>query len=472
MDTRLLYALAPAIVPARSHERSPRVSLDLAIRNDGPEEVVVRSIALSLEVGPGGGDLTDRDRGIVPTSGSAAWSFEPDEADDPSADLPLTFVARPIPPVRGLALGETVTFQLADIVVNQRVGLAVIRVAERTTSGEEVDHRIAVLRVQKVQPPLRIDRFEADPVVVLSGGPVRLSWETTTAAECEIRPDVGRVNAPYGEIVVQPLIPTVYTLIARGKGPPVRAMAAANVDLVEIVSFLATPRSIAAGDPVTLSWKTVNARSCTLDPGEIEVPTQSEGYVVHPDGQTAYVLNARGAAGVVDSREQLVVLGKPKILSFEVVPRSVDPGNGATLSWVTLGALSAEIDGIGPVDLPSGSRPVRPDADTTYVLRAVGTDGSAEASVTLAVGPIRIDVQRQASGASWSSKRASAMRLIYERAFDGRPLFDQPTGLQGVVSWRTHGVGSEEIRVVLEGTGPAHAPVSVEAGQYFGLPPG
>ena len=73
------------------------------------------------------------------------------------------------------------------------------------------------------------------------------------------------------------------------------------------------------------------------------------------------------------------------IQRFVAVPSEIEAGAAATLSWAVEGAESVEVDnGIGLVPA-NGSRTVRPEVTTNYLLVAV-------AGTSLATATIRVEV--------------------------------------------------------------------------------
>jgi peptidoglycan-associated lipoprotein len=80
---------------------------------------------------------------------------------------------------------------------------------------------------------------------------------------------------------------------------------------------------------------------------------------------------------------------KPSIVRFQVEPRQIEQGSGATLSWQVDRAYEVHIDpDIGLVQ-PGGSAKIHPRQSTTYVLLAKGPGGDikGEATVTVRVPP-------------------------------------------------------------------------------------
>jgi hypothetical protein len=75
----------------------------------------------------------------------------------------------------------------------------------------------------------------------------------------------------------------------------------------------------------------------------------------------------------------------PQIIRFETSPRSVRPGEGATLTWQVLNATSVTITpGIGSVGR-NGNYAIRPDRTTEYTLTASNEFGTVSAVTNLVV---------------------------------------------------------------------------------------
>jgi hypothetical protein len=100
-----------------------------------------------------------------------------------------------------------------------------------------------------------------------------------------------------------------------------------------------------------------------------------------------------------------------EILSFEAVPRRIEPGQAATLRWAGVNAYSVSIaPGLGAMPI-RGSRTVMPEATTTYTLTITGPDGAETASVTVEVA---------GTAARRAAPAASAAPTV-PRLADGRP---------------------------------------------------
>lgn len=236
-----------------------------------------------------------------------------------------------------------------------------------------------------------IEKFSASPANVKSGETAYLSWKVTNAKAIEI---IGIEKEPEGRlplegtIEVWPETTTTYLLRAYGAdGSVVSAVATVNVDAVgkaKVVSFTATPATVAPGETVKLAWKVSNVKSIRI----IGVEKEPEGNYeegaleVWPLVTTTYVLEATGYNGEVASASVTVkVVEKPpvKILSFEASATEVTFGKLVTLKWTTENAVKVKlVTSTGAVldNRPlNGSISVTPNKTTTYTLVAVDASG-------------------------------------------------------------------------------------------------
>ncbi|MGD0857270.1 MAG: hypothetical protein ABSA18_15975 [Dehalococcoidia bacterium] len=75
----------------------------------------------------------------------------------------------------------------------------------------------------------------------------------------------------------------------------------------------------------------------------------------------------------------------PNIVSFEAIPSTIPAGDTSTLKWVTIGAVTVNINqGIGPVALNSNI-PVTPLATVTYTLSATNRYGTSTAEAQVII---------------------------------------------------------------------------------------
>jgi hypothetical protein len=136
--TRLAYTVSPSAVAAAQPGRGPStVILQLSVYNGSGDDVACSGLRFTLPVGPGEHDLTERPDLIEASlPAGAPWTVQRDGGE---------VLARPIPPLPGLARGETLRITLAGVRINAALGAAAITVQE--TTGEV---RQTALLVNKV----------------------------------------------------------------------------------------------------------------------------------------------------------------------------------------------------------------------------------------------------------------------------------------------------------------------------------
>ena len=93
--------------------------------------------------------------------------------------------------------------------------------------------------------------------------------------------------------------------------PPPPAATAPPATPAPTAQITATPSQISAGDQVTLSWRTTDATSATID-GIGDVPTTGVKTVT-PTSSTSYHLVARGDGGTADATTQVTVNAPPAV---------------------------------------------------------------------------------------------------------------------------------------------------------------
>ena len=180
---------------------------------------------------------------------------------------------------------------------------------------------------------------------------------------------------------------------------------------------------VISGDEQTarLSWSSTNATSVTITPN-IGAQPPSGALDVLPADTTTYTATATGPGGTSDPFSVTVTVAKPLDLVFQANPPVITPGQSATLTWTTNGALSFSIDnGIGnQSSVSSGSVTVSPTATTTYQATANGTNGQVltqqitvivqQVIVSLSVGNSCITAG-QSTSLSWTSTNAATISI-------------------------------------------------------------
>ena len=85
----------------------------------------------------------------------------------------------------------------------------------------------------------------------------------------------------------------------------------------------------------------------------------------------------------------------PSIESFTAIPLTIEDGDSTTLNWMTRGASSVTISGVGGTLPADGTTTIRPTTTTTYTLTAtneVGTEISESVTVTVTYPIVSLDV--------------------------------------------------------------------------------
>jgi uncharacterized membrane protein YgcG len=199
--------------------------------------------------------------------------------------------------------------------------------------------------------------------------------------------DVPPVTPP---VVVPPVVPPpVVPPPVTPPTPPVTPQAECNY-----LTLSAT--SITAGQPVSLSWKTTNATSITIDNGVGTVtPTAGGSVTVTPTGNTTYTATVTGANNSVNCQASVSVVttppppppptNGPSCTYLHADTTTINSGDAVTLTWASNDASSISIDnGVGTVTpTASGSVVVHPTSQTTYTATVPGAAFNSNCQVTV-----------------------------------------------------------------------------------------
>jgi hypothetical protein len=159
------------------------------------------------------------------------------------------------------------------------------------------------------------------------------------------------------------------------------------VNIPQVVTFVATPQNIDAGQSTQLCWQVTGATNISITPGVGTNLNANDCASVSPTVTTTYTLTATNGSGQIQANATVNV-GQVRILSFTSNP-VFSPNSGAdvTLEWKTENANSVVLVGndISPQTLaPNASFVVRPISNSTYTLTAYGPGGQT-VSVTISV---------------------------------------------------------------------------------------
>lgn len=251
-----------------------------------------------------------------------------------------------------------------------------------------------IVRVLAANPT--IASFTAIPPQIGAGATSTLSWSVSDAVRVEVRDgsttliDTTDLD---GTLSVSPTLDTTYTLTAFGLSA--NAAATTTVSIVPaptVASFAASPTSVSAGGPATLSWQVTGATRVDISDGRTVVGTSPSligTLSVSPSVTTTYTLTAIGQFTNTRATVTVTIVPDPVVTSFRATPPSISAGGSTTLSWSVTHATRIEVsDGVttfvNSANL-SGAQTVNPSATTTYTLTAIGPLATATATATIRV---------------------------------------------------------------------------------------
>jgi hypothetical protein len=126
-----------------------------------------------------------------------------------------------------------------------------------------------------------------------------------------------------------------------------------------VLSFTAAPSNVAAGAPVTLTWRTANAQTVVIDPASTASSLPTRGSItVTPSVTTTYTITAEGVGGA--TRESLTIRVGEDATPVIVSPARSDlvkgatyelRGSGTDLAWY----YDADSDGKGRLPIDTGA---------------------------------------------------------------------------------------------------------------------
>lgn len=162
------------------------------------------------------------------------------------------------------------------------------------------------------------------------------------------------------------------------------------------VYMTASPSTIVAGSPVTISWTSTNATSCDgyLPNYTTNVPLNGS-QVFYPTVTTTYNVSCTNSSGSVGSHHRVVTVTQPpqnpaNILSFYASPNSVPYNGTTTLYWSVSNATSCTAGGYwsGNKNANGGSQAIAAlvSNPTVFTLTCTGPGGSDTASTSVTVG--------------------------------------------------------------------------------------
>ena len=189
-----------------------------------------------------------------------------------------------------------------------------------------------------------------------------LTWTSANATSVRIDQGIGPV-ATSGSLTVSPASTRTYTITAEGPGGTVTASVLVTVNQPPEVTLTAEPDRVIKGDPVTLTWTSLNADSVSIDP-EPGVVVLNGSHEVYPRIPTLYTITATAAWDVMPTVAAVFVGVVPREAAY--IPITVNPGiaYGLAVMDLEIPAVTYTIESIGKK--PFGVVP-HPSLDYLYV---------------------------------------------------------------------------------------------------------
>jgi hypothetical protein len=282
--------------------------------------------------------------------------------------------------------------QFADF-LNSEQGLVLLKAGNGSNTYSTVVTTPTVVATPPTPPSAPTVSISAPPGTIPYGGCASLTWGVTGTYTSAAISNYGPVTAstPNPLPVCNLIANTTFQITATGPGgsaTPASAFVTVGAQPTPpVISFFsAYPNPVLSGKPLTLTWNTVPATGTAVKINNTPVPTDCTSYTVTP-------ANLTGDTITVSFKIEVTVTGAPtssQTIYVDVAPippkplatistdcAVITPPQCATLSWSSTGAISANLDPIGPVAPSSPGLQVCPANTTTYVLTVTNSVGDS-----------------------------------------------------------------------------------------------
>jgi sugar lactone lactonase YvrE len=274
--------------------------------------------------------------------------------------------------------------------LNHPLGIAVGADGKLYVSSEN-----SLLAVALAAPVSRFGvAVTASATSLILGQSATLSWASADAASCTASGDWSGSKALTGNESVTPSAAgtTTYTLTCTQSVSGATKSASVTITTVlpaPTVSLSASASHIKPGDPVTLTWSSTTATSCTSTGAGWSGSQNPAGSVTlnPPDGLQAYTLTCTGGGGTA-SASTSVAVALPPAVTFNASALSIPLGGSTTLTWSSTDTTSCTAAGAWSGNKStSGSQVVTPSVagSQTYTLSCGGLNGYDSKSVVVSV---------------------------------------------------------------------------------------
>ena len=199
----------------------------------------------------------------------------------------------------------TINQGIGEVETNGSLTVSPVETTTYTVTAVDGQDRVATdqATITVLQAPV-VD-FNADPEGVAPGGSSTLTWSCSDADTVMLYP-FGWYMDMSGSYTVTPDATTTYRIVATGLGGTTTASAAVTVYQPPVVSIVADPQTVYAGQPSILSWTSSDAASVSMD-NEIGAVEQNGSMVVNPTQTTTYTVTAAGPGGTATASVTVTV---------------------------------------------------------------------------------------------------------------------------------------------------------------------
>jgi hypothetical protein len=235
----------------------------------------------------------------------------------------------------------------------------------------------------------------ADPTSLpVGGGDVTLVWSSTGATTATLGQGIGAVPVS-GSMQVNIDTTTTFVLTVTNNVGSSQASVTIGVGDAQTMppagSIVAHPTHLpGGGGEVTLVWSSTSATDASINNGVGPVPL-SGSRKLYVEATTTFELRLSNSVGTATDTVTVHVetdVSNPPDGSFAATPSSLPQGGGEVLlEWSSTNASRASIDnGIGEVPL-NGSKQIRVDVSTLFILTLENSAGTLAESVLVSVAP-------------------------------------------------------------------------------------
>lgn len=255
---------------------------------------------------PGYGALCTRDQGAAidvggSTQGSDLWVAQPFM----QGPIPYWELAPRSHEILGINEDATAVFPITNIITSLQPGVTLAYLMWGNVPGYNDGY--TAIEIQKAVEPPTIVSFDASVASVNWGDTFKLTWQTSGCDFCYIKEVPGAQNVDGSITLTADAAALAYTLVCGTGTPsnPIKQTSASvqiDVNPPSITSFQASATQVGHGQPVTITWETESAASCTLQQGGTVIASGTSGSTtVTVDDTTTFTLVLEGTKEVKES---------------------------------------------------------------------------------------------------------------------------------------------------------------------------